>query len=333
MNRFIWLSLIVFAVAGLWTAGWFYAAGQTREAVASLAEADGETSPRLTCGALDITGFPFRFDLSCSDAQITDGDISVGIAGLKASVLAYNPTHALISARAPINLADAFTGSQSRIDFSGAEASVRVQSADLMAGLRGEGWRIARASLVADGLSWTDTLAGENLIAGAEHLEAHLLDIPEQHEPEKGLAALAVYALLDQVRAPGFDVDEAELSLEAELTGLPDDLRAFPSDGVLQRWRDAGGQLKLVGFEGEAGEDFVASSGTLSLDGAARLQGQVQITSKGLVERTGPLVPEEWKGLVLGAQAPDGSYSQTLNLRGGFIFAGLMPVGQLTPLF
>ncbi len=33
------------------------------------------------------------------------------------------------------------------------------------------------------------------------------------------------------------------------------------------------------------------------------------------------------------AQAPDGSYSQTLNLRGGFIFAGLLPVGQLTPLF
>lgn len=333
MNRFIWLGLIAFAIAGLWTAGWFYAAGQTREAVASLAQADGETSPRLTCGTLDVTGFPFRFDLSCSDAQIIDGDTSIGIAGLKASVLAYNPTHALISARAPINLADAFTGSQSRIDFSGAEASVRLQSADLIAGLRGEGWRLARASLVADGLSWTDALTGEDLIAEAEHVEAHLLDMPERHEPEKGLAALAVYALLDQVQAPGLDIAEAEVKLEAELTGLPDDLRALASDDVLQRWRDAGGQLKLVGLKGEAGEDFVASSGTLSLDNAARLEGQVQITSKGLVERTGTLVPEEWKGLVLGSQAPDGSYSQTVNLRGGFIFAGLMPVGQLTPLF
>lgn len=332
MNRFIWLGLIVLAVAGLWTAGWFYAAGQTREAVASLAQADGEASPRLTCGTLDITGFPFRFDLSCSDARIIGGDTEIGIAGLKASVLAYNPTHALVSVRGPINLADAFTGSQSRIDFTGAEASVRLQSAEFMAGLRGQGWRLARASLVADGLSWTDTLTGEDLIADAEHLEAHLLDIPERHEPGKGLAAIAAYALLDQVRAPGLDIAEAEMSLEAELTGLPDDLRAFASDDMLRRWRDAGGQLKLVGLKAEAGEDFVSSRGTLTLDNAARLEGQVEITSKGLVERTGPLVPEEWKGVVLGAQAPDGSYSQTINLRGGFIFAGLLPVGQLAPL-
>lgn len=333
MNRFVWLGLVVLAAAGAWTAGWFYAAGQARSAVTSLASGDGQAAPALSCAALEITGFPFRFDLACTEATIVDGDISVSIAGLKGSVLVYNPTHALISAQTPITIADAFTGSQSRIDFTGAEASIRLQSADLWAGLRGEGWRVARASLVADDLKWTDTLTGENLIASASHLEAHLLDIPEQHEPEKGLSALAAYARLEEAQAPGFQIASGEVSLEAELSGLPDDLRAFATPDVLQRWRDSGGQLKLVGLQGTAGEEFFKSTGTLALDSAARVEGQIQLTSKGLVERTGTLIAEDWKGLVLGAQAADGSYSQTLNMRGGFIFAGLMPVGQLAPLF
>ncbi|MDP1732712.1 MAG: DUF2125 domain-containing protein [Devosia sp.] len=333
MNRFIWLGLIVLLVAGIWTAGWFYAAAAARTAIASLAEGDGETAPTLSCEVLEVTGFPFRFDLSCVGATIVDGDLSATIAGLKGSVLVYNPSHAVVSAQAPVTLADAFTGSESRVDFTGAEASIRLQSPDLWTGLQGKGWRIARASLIADGLNWTDTLTGENLIASAIHLEAHLLDMPERHEPEKGLSALAAYARLDQVQAPAFDVAGGEVSLEAELSGLPDDLRALDAPAPLRRWRDAGGQLRIVSLKGEAGEDFVNSTGTLALDSAARLEGQLQLTSKGLVERTGTLVPEDWKGLVLGAPAADGSYSQTLNLRGGFIFAGLMPVAQLEPLF
>lgn len=333
MNRFIWLGLVVLIVAGLWTGGWFFAAGQARSTVEGLAAADGETSPKLTCGRLDITGFPFRFDLTCDDATLTDGDLTATVAGLRGALLVYNPTHVLISAQAPLSIADAFTGSRSRVDFTAAEASIRLQSADLWTGLQGAGWRLARASLVADGLQWIDTLTGETLIASAVHLEAHLFDIPEQHEPEKGLSALAAYARMDDVDAPGFDIAQGEASLEAELTGLPDDLRAFGSGDILQRWRDAGGQLKLAGLQGNSGEEFFKSAGTLGLDSGARVEGRLQLTSKGVVERTGTLVPEDWKGLVLGAQAADGSYSQTLNLRGGFVFAGLMPVGQLAPLF
>lgn len=333
MNRFVWLGLVVLVVVGAWTAGWFYIAGEARNAVAGLAAGDGEAAPKLTCASLEMTGFPFRFDLTCMGATIVDGDVNVAIAGLKGSVLAYNPTHALLSAQGPVTIADAFTGGQSRVDFSGAEASIRLQSADLWAGLQGAGWRIARASLVADELRWTDTLTGESLIGSASRLEAHLLDIPEQHEPEKGLAALAAYARLDEVQAPGFQIAGGEASLEAELSGLPDDLRALGTPDVLQRWRDAGGQLKLVGLQGTAGEEFVRSTGTLGLDSSARVEGRIELASKGLIERTGTLVPEDWKGLVLGAPAADGSYSQTLSLRGGFVFAGLMPVGQLAPLF
>ena len=331
MNRFVWLGLVVLLLAGLWSAGWFYAAGETRNAVAALGAADRD--PRLACGTLDITGFPFRFDLACTGASIVGGAVTTTVAGLKASVLVYNPTHAVISAQSPITVADAFTGSQRRIDFESAEGSVRVETGDLLKGLGGEGWRLARASLVADGVSLTDTLTVETLLLSASHLEAHLLDMPERHEPETGLAALAAYARMDDVQAPALAITGGEASLEAELSGLPDDLRQFATPDALVRWRDAGGQLKLVSLDGTAGEEFLRSSGTLALDSAARVEGQIQLASKGLVERSGTLIPEDWKGIVLGQQAADGSYSQTLNLRGGFIFAGLLPVGQLEPLF
>ncbi len=330
MNRFVWLGLVVLVVAGLWTGGWFYAAGETRNALNTLG---ANPDSGMSCETLDITGFPFRFDLACTGATIVDGDIEVTIAGLKGSVLVYSPTHAVISAQAPISITDAFTGSQRRIDFQSAEASIRLEAADPLKGLTGAGWRLARASLVAEQPSWSDTLAGETLIGSASHLEAHLIDMPERHEPEKGRSALAAYARLDEVQAPAFEVAGGEVSLEAELSGLPDDLRAFAAPDAVQRWRDAGGQLKLVRLEGAAGEEFIRSSGTLALDSAARAEGQIQLTSKGLVERAGTLIPEDWKGIVLGQPAADGSYSQTLNLRGGFIFAGLLPVGQLAPLF
>jgi hypothetical protein len=332
LNRFAWLLVLVILVCGAWSVGWLVAAGNARAAIAGLATQDGETSPQLTCESLDISGFPFRFDVSCTGATMVSGDITATIAGIRASVLAYSPTHAILSAQSPATLADAFTGSRSRIDFASAEASARLTTEDVWSGLQGRGWRLARASLVAGDVSWTDTLAGEHLIAHSAQLETHLLDMPELHDPAQGQSGLAIYARLADVDAPGFAVAEGEASLEAELTRLPDDLRAFGDPELLRRWADADGQLRIVSLRGEAGEEFIESEGTLALDSAARPEGQIKLTSKGLVERTGTLVPEEWQGLVLGAPAEDGSYSQTLNLRGGFVFAGLIPVAQLEPI-
>lgn len=331
MTRFVWLGVVVLAVIGLWSAGWFYVAGQARAAL--LAHGGADPAAALTCERLDITGFPFRFDFACTGADITADDTRVTIAGLRASVLVYNPTHALVSAQSPLTLADAFTGAERRLDFASAEASVRLTTDDILKGLGGTGWRLARASLVADDITLTDTLTAELLLARAAHVEAHLLDMPERHAPQTGLAGLAAYARAELVQAPALDVANGQLSLEAELTGVPDDLRQFAVADAPQRWRDAGGQLKLVGLEATAGEEFVRSSGTLALDSAARVEGQIQLASKGLVERTGTLIPEDWKAIVLGQPAADGSYAQTLNLRGGFVFAGLLPVAQLAPLF
>lgn len=332
MRKFVLLLVAVLVVAALWSAGWLYAAAEIRQTVAMLGEGDGETNPKITCGTFNVTGFPFRFDLECRDAVVVSGDVTTTVAGLRSSVLAYNPTQAKLSALSPITFADAFSGSQSRVEFSGAEGSARLQADDLWRGLGGEGWRIARISLVADDLRWIDTLLGDVVLMTANHGEAHIVDIPEQHDAAAGRAALAAYATLREVAAPGVAVSGGEASLEAEVTGLPDDLRAFAAGDPVRDWQAAGGQIKLVGLKGSAGEEFVESTGTLGLDSGGRLDGQVSLRHRGLVERFGSLIPAEWQGIVLGGQEADGSYAQTVTVKAGIVFSGLMPVAMIPPL-
>lgn len=332
MGKFIVLIIAVVLVLGLWSGGWYYGAGEIRRTVESLAEADGESEPKITCGELNVTGFPFRFDVECRDAGMIAGDITATLAGVRSSLLAYNPTQVRFSALSPLTVADAFSGSRSRIDFASADGSARVVTDDLWRGLSGEGWRIGRVSIVADEVRWVDTIVGDVPVMDAGHVEAHLVDVPAAHDAGAGTATLAAHATLSTVTAPGWQIAGGEAVLEAELSGLPDDLRSMAEADAVARWRDAGGQLKLTTLKGTAGDEFVESSGTLALDSGSRLDGQIALRHRGLVERFGDLIPEEWRGLVLGGQEDDGSYSQAVTIKAGIVFSGLMPVTIIPPL-
>src|SRR5690606_6314924 len=113
----------------------------------------------------------------------------------------------------------------------------------------------------------------------------------ELHDATTGTAALAAYATLDEATAPTVGIRDGKLAIEAEVTGLPDDLRELVGGEPLARWQQAGGQLKLVSLKGSAGEEFVESSGAVGLDSGARLDGQVSLRHRGLAERFGALIP------------------------------------------
>jgi hypothetical protein len=331
MRKFVLLLVVVAVVAGMWSGGWVFAAGEIRKAVASLAP-DGTADESMTCGRLDIGGFPFRFDLSCTEATIVAGDLTVTVAGIRASILAYNPTQAVFSALAPVTVADAYSGVQNRIGFASAEGSARLITDDLWLGLTGKGWRVGRVSIAAENVDWTDITVAEARLLSAASAEAHLVDIAEQHDAAAGTSALAAYATLHEADAPGLGIGSGEMSVEAELTGLPDDIRALTETGVISRWQEAGGQFRLVALKGQAGEEFIESSGALGLDSGSRLDGQVTVRSRGLIERVGAVLPEDWKGLIVGGQAEDGSYSQTVTIRAGVVFSGIMPLAIIPPL-
>jgi len=321
-KRIIILGSVVVAVIVLWSAAWLVLAGVVRENVEALAQADGVTAPSVSCETLDVGGFPFRFDVDCVAARIVSGDIVVDVPGIRASVRVYAPTHLLASALGPLQLSDSFTGTRNAVAWSGLEASVRLDN-----------WRIARASVSGRDLVWSDTLFGDAVIAQSPLAEVHLFDIPEQHDPERHLAALALYGRADTVAWPGLTLTDTSAEVQLELSGLPDDVRSWGDPMLLPAMQQAGGKLDIVSVHATDAASTLDASGEMRLDAQGQPDGEIAITSNGVAERIGPLLQEPWRTLVLGTPGADGSHTNQLNFRAGAVFSGLVPIASVPPLF
>lgn len=321
-KRIIILGSFVLAVLALWSLAWFVLAGLVKQQITAQAQADGTTAPQISCGTLTVGGFPFRFDVDCDQARLVSGDSIIALRGLRASVRIYAPTHVLASALGPLQLTDTFTGSRNQLSWSGLEASLRLAD-----------WRIARASVSARDIIWSDNLVGESLIAQAPLAELHLFDIPEQHDAARRTAALAGYVLASDLAYPGLTLSDTNAELQVELSGLPDDVRNWGEPDLLPKLQAADGQLRLVAIRGTDASATLDASGALMLDPQGQLDGQISISSTGVAERIGPLLEEPWRTLVLGTPAADGSYANQLNFRAGGVFSGLVPIAAIGPLY
>jgi hypothetical protein len=322
MNRFAYLGLAVLAVVVLWSGAWFFIAGQVRASVLVLAQGDGVVEPKITCDTLDVRGFPFYFDADCTGATLLSGDVSASVERVGISALAYRPTQLRGRVQGPATIADSFTGSRSQVAWSDLEMSFRL-----------EGWRIGRLSVVARDVTWNDTVFGETLLAQSPLIEVHVLDAPERYDAARGLAGLALFARADDVVAPRWQLSGGDATLEADVHAAPDDIRLLADPGMLRRWQQNNGRVDVVGLNWADAETSLSGQGNLALDTTGHLEGQIRINSRGLVERTGALLAEPFRSLVLGSPAEDGSYSQTLDIRGGVVFAGPLPVTAIPPLF
>lgn len=321
-KRIIILGSVVLAVIVLWSAAWLVLAGVVKQNVDALAQADGVTTPRVSCETLNVRGFPFRFDVDCVTAHIVSGDVVVDVPGIRASVRVYAPTHMLVSAKGPLQLTDNFTGTRNGVDWSTLEASVRVDS-----------WRIARASISGADLVWTDTLFGDAVIAQSPLVEVHAFDIPEQHDAERNLSALALYTRAQGLKWPGLTLTDTTAEIQLELSGLPDDVRAWGDPMLLRAIQQADGKLNIVAIHAIDATSTLDAQGELKLDPQGQLDGAIAITSTGVADRIGPLLTEPARTLVLGNPAPDGSHTNQLIFRAGAVFSGLVPIAALQPLF
>lgn len=322
MKKIATLALVLVVLVVGYFIAWSWAAGQATDYVKQLETADGVTTPRVSCKEFAISGFPFGFDAICKDATIVSGDVTVTLAGFKAAAEVWNPTHVIVLGQSPIGVSDAFTGSQSRLDFASLQASARLS-----------GWRIGRVSVILEQPVWNDTVLDDRLLAEASRVEAHLVDVPEQRDAEKGLATLAEFGKVEGLSAPGLEIAAGEVIFEGEVTNLSDDVRTYGDGDLLQRWQAAGGRFLINSLTGNDGATRFETTGTLGLDSAGRAEGQLKLSSNGVVERLGDMIPEQYKGLVVGAQAADGSYSQTINLAAGVVFSGMVPAGLIPPLY
>lgn len=320
-KRIIILGSVVLAIVIAWSVAWVVLTGIIREQILALDQGDGSTAPRLSCERLDIGGFPFRFDADCTNATLLSGDTRLQWPGLRASIFVYAPTHLIASALGPMQIQDSFTGTKNAVDWATLEASLRLDN-----------WRIARGSVSASDVVWSDTLFDQSQIAQSDLVELHLFDMPDRHDPEQQTAALAGYVVVRDLSYPAMTLSDASAELQLELSGLPDDVRAWGAPDMLATLRANEGLLDVVALRGTDANSTLDASGTLRLDAQGYVDGQLSITSTGVAERISPLLEEPWRTLVLGAPRADGSYANELNFGGGEIFSGLVPIATLPPL-
>lgn len=315
------LSIMVLLVA-LWTGAWLFVANQIDQQVELAARPANPEMMALTCEKFSVTGFPFRFDATCVNATLAQDDVRITAAQIKMTALVYRPTHLLAFAQSPIHISDAFYGTEQEMRFSLAQASLRLKS-----------WRLGRFSIRAEDFSFYDTLLGDALLAASPELEFHLLDIPGEHDKEKGLASLALFARAKSAELTMFAINDGQLTAEAKITALPDDLRTIDPSTALRNWQAAGGELILQKLDGTDTITTIEMTGQASLDETGAISGKVEGITNQLAERFSDLVPPENRILFFGAAQADGSYKQTITIVKGTIFVGIAPQGSLPPLF
>lgn len=321
-KRIIAAAAIVAVLVAGYGAAWLYFAGRIHDEIARLGTPAAAGVPTLRCDAIAVAGFPFRFDATCTDAVLVDGDARFALPHLKATALVYRPTHVLAFLEGPMRYTDAFHGTERELRWSQMEASIRL-----------DGWQMVRLSVHAEDLAVVDTLMGETVLASAPVAEFHLVGQPENRDPATGRMGLGIFARTESVDVPPLDIAQGRLTFEAEISAMPADVRSWGSPDMLRAWQAAGGEMTVNRLEADDTRASLRLEGTLGLNDNGEARGDMVLTSTGVAERLEGVVPRQMRTLLFGGEQADGSQRQTVTIRRGAVLAGIAPLVTLPPVF
>ncbi len=330
-------TLVLLALAAVWTGFWFYAASVAGSTLAAWQEREERIGRSFHCGSQTVGGYPFRIEVRCENASASWSNASPPLQIRARDMLAvaqvYQPTLLIAEFGAPLTVAVsgspvAFTG-----DWTLAQAS-----------LRGVPSSPERVSTAVDNLkiSRPDTTGP---MFSARHLELHARLDPASI-PERPVIDLAVR--LDQAAVksvvPALD-QPLDAEVAAVLQGLKD-LNPEPMAAWLRDLQRAGGVLQVVKARIAYGTMVASGNGTLALSPLGRLDGVIDLTIAGLDVRLLERLVPELKGnaamlgagllALLGKPAElEGRPAVVMPLRfaDGAVTLGPLPLGRTPALF
>lgn len=316
--------LAVFAVVGMgvYSAGWYYLAGQLAGRVEGLIASLSEDGVSLSCDNLDVRGYPFRLGVFCDGitaSDMTSGDMNVTTAAFRSAAQIYRPNHVVSELEAPVRAVLA-NGASLALDWQALQSSTVFGTSGL-----------SRASLQGNAL--VAQVEGGAIDATADTLQLHTRRNGEDLELAFMLEGARLGGLVAPTNLPSFDfVAEAIFSDGA---------------GFL-----AGRRLAAEELRGTSG---VLSNATAAIDGGGRavLNGPFEIAEDGLISGAFDLRIErlsDWQALIA-AQMPGAegtietatgflrafggggdTISVTLQVSDGRVALGIIPIGRIPPI-
>jgi hypothetical protein len=277
--RLFFLPVLVLIAAIAWSGFWFYAASEAGVRADAWRAQEAKSGRVYDCANRSVAGFPFRFEVRCDGASVS---LVSQTAGAQAPFTAklgeilvvaqiYDPKRIIAEFKAPATISD-----------RGAQPSMMVNWRLGRASVVGLPAVPERASLVFDDPS-IDRVNGpaQTPLARAGHLELHgrlAEGSPTENPVIEAVLQInggSVQELHPLLSAP-FDAD-----VRTKLTGLKD----FSPKPWPERFREiqaAGGHVEIVQSRVQQGDLIAVSSGTLSLNAAGRIEGELQMTVTGI---------------------------------------------------
>lgn len=327
------LPLGLLVLAGIaWSGMWFYASYRAQHEIEAWIAREATQGRTWTCGERTFGGFPFRFELICTEPTVT----FAGADGWKASA---ERAHAVAQVWDPQHIIAEFQGPGVIVQGSTGRRLEGKWSLLQVSGVGSHG-RVERMSLAVDNYTLSE---GGTVLLAARHGEIHV-----RHHPGDDALTLDLAAGVLGATGPagaGLGKDPVDAELDATLTDVPH-FRSMPVEERLRAWQAAGGRLKLLLAKASAGGAVLTANGDLGLDASGRSEGAVKVSVagadallKGLA--ASDLMPPVLSGLgsVVGMVGTpteiDGRKASAFNVRfrDGRVFLGPLPVGRLSPLW
>ena len=275
---FIMPALLVVAAAA-WSGFWFYAASEVGVRADAWRAQEAKAGRVYDCGKRSVAGFPFRFEVSCSDASVT---LVSQTAGAQAPFTArlgeilviaqiYQPKLLIAEFKAPATLADRGQPPSMKVNWSSGRSSVY-----------GLPDTPQRASIVFENPS-IDRVNGPvaTPLARATRTELHgrLVEGSTKDQPVIETAFQVTGGAVQEAHpllAAPFDV-----GVDAKISGLKD----FSPKPWPERFREiqaAGGHVEIVRSRIQQGDLIAVGAGKLSLNANGRIDGELQMTVAGI---------------------------------------------------
>lgn len=269
----ILLALVGIAIVG-WSAAWYYAAGQAQEVLEGWRAREAKSGRIFDCGSQSVGGYPFRIEVACNrvSALFRAPALEVKTAGILAAVQIYQPNLVISEFTGPATVADAGQAPTIRANWSLGQAS-----------LRGTPAAPERLSLVFDNPVVDHADGNGDSLLRAKHAELHGR-IAEGSAADKPVIEAAIR--VEDATAP-FIHPAAAQPLNADMTAVLRGLNDFAPKPWPVRFREiqaAGGSIDITRARVQQGNVLAVGSGSLALNAAGRLDGQLSVTITGLDE-------------------------------------------------
>jgi hypothetical protein len=275
--RLFLMPALVLVAAVAWSAFWFYAASQLDANVDAWRGREAQSGRVYECGKRSVAGFPFRFEVTCSEAIVklvsqsagSPAPVTARLGDILVVAQVYDPKLLIAEFSAPATISA--EGLALTANWRKARSSI--------AGLPGIP---QRASIVFDEPA-IGRITGQAAtpLARADHLELHarLVEGPVQDGPVMETALQLTSGSLRELHpllAEPFDAD-----IRTRLTGLKD-LSPKPWPARFREIQATGGHVEIVQSRIQQGELIAVAAGTLQLNAKGGIEGELQMTVAGI---------------------------------------------------